>query len=205
MDSCRRTLLLTACAIAAFTAAAAGAAKADPPTSPDAADNVNASEPVWAAAFAARRADEAAGEAVAAARGARAAAVANGSDPVLVDFSELGPELGLGYRLTVSWSGWTTVDDLTRGNGWKTSFALSARKLAQLKAALEQARFRSLRSRYTSAYWCPDCASYSITFGGRAMMLQRFTYLDFQLLPRRLRCVISLVERLLDARLAVAG
>jgi len=124
-----------------------------------------------------------------------------GSAPLLVEFNRSG--FLFARHLKVLRNGWADVRSFTRG-GWRTgSFMLSRPRLGQLTSALQQARFLSLRSRYAPAGACPDCPTYSIPYGGRKITLG--PGLERGVVPGRLAKVFSLLNRLLDVRLATRG
>ena len=121
-------------------------------------------------------------------------------DLILVDvgWGGFGPQ----YRLAVSQSGRANISSFSRGHQRIGSFRLSRAKLARLKSDLEQARFRSLRSRYVPTYRCSDCPSYSITYAGRTVTIVRFNPSDRDVIPPRLDHVVSLAAWLVNTHWA---
>jgi hypothetical protein len=115
-------------------------------------------------------------------------------DDVLVEFFGGGGFGGGSTDLTVLRSGDASVTFARLGSRETWSFTLSRPRLEQLKSALDQAHFRSLRSRYAGP--CPDCGLYSITYAGRTVRFARVPIGLPGAIPKRLAPVLTLLNRL---------
>jgi hypothetical protein len=119
-------------------------------------------------------------------------------DDVLVDFVEgggFGP--GGSTDLTVLKTGYASVTSGRLDSRETWSFTLSRSRLEQLKSALKQAHFRSLRSRYAGP--CPDCGLYSITYAGRTVQCAHVVIWEPGepgVIPKRLAPVLTLLSHL---------
>ncbi len=126
-------------------------------------------------------------------------------DDVLVELGRSG--FFFGEHLTVFRSGKVSVSfvHLRGGRSGSRGFTVSHSRLAQLKLALQQARFRSLRSRYAPGLECPDCPSYSVTYAGRTVMTEDSKRRTPGVVPERLNRVLSLLKPLLDSHARPTG
>jgi hypothetical protein len=118
-------------------------------------------------------------------------------DDVLVEFSAGGDFGPSGSSvLTVLKSGYASVTFGRLGSRETDSFTLPGSRLEQLKSALEQARFRSLRSHYAGG--CPDCGLYSISYAGRTVQCAHVAWEPSVLgmIPKRLAPVLRLLSHL---------
>ena len=117
-----------------------------------------------------------------------AAQAASAPSPVLVSFRQTGGFVGVERTVVVRRSGAVTAENVRVST-------LSRARVRALRDALEQARWRSLKSRYAPKVHVADGFQYAITYGGRTIRIDQGATL-----PPRLARPFVLLERLARVR-----